>query len=230
MDDSNTHIALMKLGGVRRRVGVFRSRHHKWFDYLVRPKRDGHDTFSWLYPLLQGLGIRDPNLQPKLFPPAIDFPSGLVGISLGASVRAKQWPTDSFERLVDLLNLPCIGFAGPGQEDLCPHNLKLAQGLDHPLKLAAAIGQCRVLVTADSGPAHIAAAMGTPAVVLYGPTDSVRFAPFGTKHTLLREANTCDWNESVCIDAKNGVCQQSCMRAIRPEVVAQAVLARIKTD
>src|SRR5581483_9199377 len=45
--------------------------------------------------------------------------------------------------------------------------------------LAAAVAGCAAVVTNDSGPAHIAAAVGTPAVVLFGPTSPERWSPPG---------------------------------------------------
>ncbi len=58
-------------------------------------------------------------------------------------------------------------------------------------ELAALYGMVRVVVTTDTGPMHVAAAMGAPVVALFGPTAPWRTGPYGDKHRVLRAGLAC---------------------------------------
>ncbi|THJ18114.1 MAG: lipopolysaccharide heptosyltransferase II [Nitrospira sp. CG24B] len=58
-------------------------------------------------------------------------------------------------------------------------------------ELMAAVKRCRLLVTNDTGPMHIAAACGVPVVAVFGPTDSQTTAPYGQERSIVREAVDC---------------------------------------
>src|SRR4029077_16046934 len=87
-------------------------------------------------------------------------------------------------------------------------------------ELAALIERANVFVGADSGPAHLAAAVGPRAVVLStGPNRPQQWRPYGPRVTVVRHLVAC----SPC---QREVCpwgDHPCMRGLRPESVAQAV-------
>ncbi|MDO9229609.1 MAG: glycosyltransferase family 9 protein [Syntrophales bacterium] len=58
-------------------------------------------------------------------------------------------------------------------------------------ELACLYRQASLVVTTDSGPMHLAAAMGTPVVALFGPTDPARTGPYGHGHRVIRHALSC---------------------------------------
>ncbi|MBH0202647.1 MAG: glycosyltransferase family 9 protein [Nitrospira sp.] len=58
-------------------------------------------------------------------------------------------------------------------------------------ELMAVVKRCRVLITNDTGPMHIAAACGVPVVAVFGPTDSRTTAPYGQERSIVREAVDC---------------------------------------
>ena len=58
-------------------------------------------------------------------------------------------------------------------------------------ELACLYSQATLLVTTDSGPMHLAAAMGTPVVALFGPTNPARTGPYGPGHRVIRRALSC---------------------------------------
>jgi ADP-heptose:LPS heptosyltransferase len=115
---------------------------------------------------------------------------------------------------------------GPGEE-------ALLEGLNVPhlptppniLAFAAMLKRLDVLVTADTGPAHLAAAVGTPCVVLYGPTHPERYQPWPTEppHELLRHPSPCDHYGAGCAFKDAGICTQKCMGAISASEVHAAV-------
>jgi ADP-heptose:LPS heptosyltransferase len=60
-------------------------------------------------------------------------------------------------------------------------------------QLAAIFGECRLVLGLDSGPLHLAVAMGTPTVHLYGPVDVAMFGPWGSpdRHKVVRSGWPC---------------------------------------
>jgi predicted lipopolysaccharide heptosyltransferase III len=83
--------------------------------------------------------------------------------------------------------------------------------------LAALLKRARVLVTNDSGPMHLAVAVGTPVVALFGPTDPARTGPYGEQGKVLRTAISC----SPCFS--RSCSHRSCMTEIGVEEVLAAV-------
>ncbi|MDD5722115.1 MAG: glycosyltransferase family 9 protein [Syntrophales bacterium] len=79
-----------------------------------------------------------------------------------------------------------------------------------------------LVVTTDSGPMHVAAAVGTPTVALFGPTDPARTGPYGVGHTVVRKGLPC----SPCFLKR---CEtRRCMETISVEEVFQVM--RKKTE
>jgi 3-deoxy-D-manno-octulosonic-acid transferase/heptosyltransferase-1 len=81
-----------------------------------------------------------------------------------------------------------------------------------------------LVVTTDSGPMHVAAAVGTPTVALFGPTDPARTGPYGPGHTVIRAGLSC----SPCFLKR---CEtMRCMEEISAEEVFQAVLKKTEVE
>lgn len=81
-----------------------------------------------------------------------------------------------------------------------------------------------LLITTDSGPMHVSAAVGTPTVALFGPTDPARTGPYGEGHTVIRRGLPC----SPCFLKK---CEtKRCMKEISVEDVFQAVADKVRKD
>ncbi len=104
---------------------------------------------------------------------------------------SKQWPIESYGSLAArlrrelgislVLNGP-PGCSFPQAESALPHESGLA-GLIHATRQAAAV------VGVDSGPLHLAAALGKPGVAIFGPTDPARNGPYGDSLRVLRAAS-----------------------------------------
>ena len=93
-----------------------------------------------------------------------------------------------------------------------------------PLRvLAALLRRAAVMVTVDSGPMHLAAALGTPLVALFGPTDPSRTGPYGTGPCrVLREALPC----VPCLSRRCRIPDRHlCMRLLDPHRVAAEAVA-----
>ncbi len=113
-----------------------------------------------------------------------------------------------------------IGPIGPRQ------SCNLA-GRTTPGQLAAVLARCDLLIGIDSGPMHVAAAMGRPVVALFGPTDPRRTGPQGEGHEVIFHEQPC-WGP--CVHPVTPNCgHRNCMMSITPaEVLAAAlrILAR----
>jgi ADP-heptose:LPS heptosyltransferase len=111
----------------------------------------------------------------------------LVAIHPGASIAEKRWPLDRFEEVArDLVGRPeikVLAFAEPGGygeslnriEGVIPVNIGLRQ-------MIALLERCSLLVCNDSGPMHLAAALGVTTVAVFGSGIDRRFAPLGSHH------------------------------------------------
>lgn len=108
-----------------------------------------------------------------------------------------MWPEDSWKCLVDQTlrkNIPCVILAGSAEE------LSTWGGLrTHPLlwvlegagwgRVKALMTHCRGFVGGDSGPGHVAAALGRPVLSLFGVTLPSRYAPRGPRVQVLQAEN-----------------------------------------
>ena len=123
----------------------------------------------------------------------------------------KRWPPARFARLADRLaaeaRLPVALVVGPGEERLAEEVRAAADVRPAMLatpdlpSLAEAIRRAAVFVAADTGPLHVAAAVGTPLLGLYGPKDPAVYGPWGTdpagegaagpRPVMVREAVPC---------------------------------------
>jgi heptosyltransferase-1 len=111
-----------------------------------------------------------------------------VVVGPGGSWRAKCWPAERFgdfcRELEREVNLPVILLRGPGEQALVDE-VRRAAAPARPVvvgttieELMGLVAHARCVVAIDSGPLHLAAALGTPVVGLYGPTDPARNGPF----------------------------------------------------
>jgi lipopolysaccharide heptosyltransferase I len=117
----------------------------------------------------------------------------LVVLNPGAGRADKRWPVEHFARLARLLTQDADAHVlvtwGPGEEGTARAiGAAGAVTLAPPTDLEALLALLRrasVVVAADTGPLHMAAALGTPCVGLYGPTAAARNGPFGPGHRAL---------------------------------------------
>ena len=119
-----------------------------------------------------------------------------VVLSPGGGWRSKCWPPERFGKLCSLiresLGLRCVVNYGPGEDDLALAVRESSGGADPvpyngPLgPLMALLRNAACIVGGDTGPLHLAIALGTPAVAIYGPTDPARNGPYQSDAIVLR--------------------------------------------
>jgi heptosyltransferase I len=131
-----------------------------------------------------------------------------IVLSPGGGWRAKCLPAERFGALCgkihDQFGLRCVVNYGPGEDDLA-NAVRASSGDASPLLYNAELGPLMALlrsatciVGGDTGPLHLAIALGTPAVALFGPTDPARNGPYcnpcrsGTGSNPSRDTDPCD--------------------------------------
>lgn len=117
----------------------------------------------------------------------------VVGIFPGSNARSRRWDADRFAGLARRLQadgVSVIVFGAASEAGLTaavagPHAADMGGRTPLPV-LAAALSACHILVTNDSGPMHLAAAVGTRTLVVSGPADTRETAPRGAGHVYLQ--------------------------------------------
>jgi heptosyltransferase-1 len=128
----------------------------------------------------------------ELLPPTAIAP--VVLINPGAGWGAKRWPPERYALVAQGLverGFRVLVNAGPGEESLAEvithatggSAKTLAASLENLISVTRRIALC---VAGDTGPLHLACALGRPVVGIYGPTDPSRNGPFGTRFKVLR--------------------------------------------
>ena len=155
----------------------------------------------------------------------------IVGLNPGAFRQAKRWHEERYAELSDeiAVRLKCrvIVFQGPGDEEVVVRvcaaaKEKLIVAETELLQLAALAKRCKLVVSNDTGPAHICAAVGTPLIVIAGTSDPRRIHPWGEGHITINKLLSC----SPCT-VKN--CDShACMKLITVKEVFDAVREKLK--
>ena len=140
-------------------------------------------------------------IQGLLHAEGVSSTDRLVALNLGTTWRTKRWDIANFaeviqqiERLVQDARIVLTGSSAEQTlADDLPASLPTINliGKTSILQLGALLERCEVCLTCDSGPMHIAAAVGTPTIALFGPTDPVRHKPYGTGHTVVEKSVSC---------------------------------------
>jgi lipopolysaccharide heptosyltransferase II len=224
----------------------------KWGFFLnhrLENKKDPVDPLTHQFRVLALAGIDSKDKRLELWPSEDDAryvhealsaqwlssQQRLVGINVSAS---RRWTTKSlpFEHLVkvcEALGSKDIRAVLTGAQD----DVALAHRLSAKLKtakpiimcgkttvnqLACLIRKCAVFISGDSAPLHIAAAVGTPFVAIFGPTDARRHVPPAKRCVILHKDIPC----SPCYKSK--CANKRCMELIRPEEIVAAVEKLLK--
>jgi heptosyltransferase-2 len=159
----------------------------------------------------------------------------IVGVSPGAAYgSAKRWLPERFaaaaSEVAAELGAQVAVFGSAAERDVCEevargvtvpvHNFAGETSLGEYIELAAA---CRVYLTNDSGPMHIASALGLPTVAIFGATNHVTTGPTGPLAKVVRENVEC----SPCLKRECPI-DHRCMTRVEASRVARVALELVK--
>jgi heptosyltransferase-2 len=161
----------------------------------------------------------------------------LIGLFPGAEFGpSKRWPWKRFVALSRDLRRRWpesrqLIVAGP-KEIWLAVRIYEETGKIHPVigpdldlgQLAAVLAQLDLLVTNDSGPMHLAAALGVPCVALFGPTDPERTGPTGDDHQVLYTDRWC----SPCFRRRCPLLHHRCLKDLQAEAVGEACVENLE--
>ena len=162
----------------------------------------------------------------------------IIAIHPGASCASKIWPSERFAKLADLLitrhNVKVVILGGNDKRDMfCVDALKkfmqnkaiFLNGILNIAQLAAVLEKTAVFISNDSGPVHVATAVGTPVIDIFGRAKpglgSLRWGPLGPKDIVIHKDLNC---RDSCL-AHNCKKSFACIRAICVDDVYNAILA-----
>jgi heptosyltransferase-2 len=241
---------LVKLAGIPERIGFTKSA-GKYF-YTKRIPYDGSaHEINRNCSLLKAVGI-DPPLKefPQLFPTfhdkkkvghfltehGIQHANNLIGVAPGTVWKTKQWPKDHFIGLVKKLlshSYPIVLIGGMDDVGLCEsimiacrsRSASSAAGKLTFLQSAELIHRCRVLISNDSAPMHLAVAMRTPVTAIFGATiPEFGFAPYGESDVVVETKGLTCRPCSVHGGHKCPIKTFDCMIQISADAVYEEVL------
>ncbi len=191
-----------------------------------------HDLALELY-----TGAEDTRFAEALFTSEGLSGKPVIALNPGASHAVNRWGTFQFAALADSLaeRLSAKIIIVGGAEDVSLAEEIAAQtrlkplmiaGKTNLLQLGAIFKKCDVLVSADTGPLHLAAAVGTRVVALFGAADPERTGPIGPGHRVIQARDV------PCVPCRSRTCKNSvyleCMKRITVEQVYDAVEAVVR--
>jgi heptosyltransferase-1 len=202
---------LARMAGSRRIIGEASPREHaaRWL-FSERVSTKGAHVIEQDVELAAQIAGDELTAIPPLLPvdPAAEAwcddllrSSGSRPIALvnpGAGWGAKRWPVERYAAVARGLmarGLRVLVNAGPGEEPLADVIVNEASGAAIPLatslsQLIALTRRVTLCVAGDTGPLHLACALGRPVVGIYGPTDPSRNGPYGTRFRVLRSPDS----------------------------------------
>ena len=198
--------------------------------------------------LLVPLGIAGNSIRPRIYLSEEERQVGrrnvyrTLGTTRGPRVLVdpgakplQQWPVENWATLCRLLTqrygLPCLLSSGP-QHALVAQNLTALAppGRSRALnamgirELAATVAACDLVVSADTGIAHLAAAVGTKTVTLFGPTEPQVFRAYGCcTHTVEGHCGCRKGDLALACSTPTDTGRGACMLSIPPDHVMDAV-------
>ena len=237
---------LIALARGKRKIGFDKGMEHMEHSYIFLNERippvnmDNHALLRSLM-LINALGIKSKEIEYKI--PVSDYTRNItnellerhgikgaglfVAINPVAKWETKLWDNRKFallaDRLIEKYNASVI-FTGSQSDKSTIKNImsfmsKKAVNLAGKTtlkKLAALYEKTRFVISTDTGPMHMAAAVGTPVIALFGPTAPWRTGPFGSEHKILRSGPDC----SPCFKRQCNTID--CMKQISVEQVLDA--------
>lgn len=193
------------------KIGFDTNERRRMFTHGIRYDQSAYEADSFLA-LLKPLGIdckRDNGIVVLSLPLQTVSSSNellqhfctesFVAIFPGASILEKRWGADRFRRVAEMLSAFGIKVVVVGGKEDCQQGEVIAggglglnlAGMTSLPETAAVIQKSSLLISGDSGVLHIAVGLGVPTVSLFGPGNTIKWAPQGERHIVINKGLSC---------------------------------------
>jgi predicted lipopolysaccharide heptosyltransferase III len=254
LTDGDRAAILGRLCGIKYRIGY--NREQRWrgvlYHQIVTANREELHTVDYFLEIVKALGCAAQHSGPRIYPSAIDNfvleqfiqERGLsvnmpfVVIHPGSRWWFKSWPTERFVDLARQIHkefgfsvvvVGGVGDVGTAEKIVsqCGRWAVSAAGQITLLQLGALIKRASLFVGNDAGPMHVAAAVQTPVVGLFGPTNPRVWSPWGKGHEVIWKQIDCTpcWKDDDCDRG-----DLNCMRQISADEVWVSVKKVLKRN
>jgi heptosyltransferase-1 len=231
------------LSKAKRRVG-FNRRNSKEFNWLFNNEQIDHYSndlpkVHHYLKFAEHLGLSEPtslqfglsSLDLKATASSIvaEISDPYIAVVMGSSWESKDWSFEGYCRLViDILSSGKKQVVLLGDHSMSTNALKLSEKVSSPglinlvgktslVELVCVLKAAAAAVGPDSGPGHLAAAVGTPYVSIFGPTSPKRTAPYGSEHLVVQSSAEC----APCYKRQCPGLGRLCMHLVSVEVVEE---------
>jgi lipopolysaccharide heptosyltransferase II len=229
------------LSGSRQRIG-FHRKNTKELNWLFStdtityfsdnlPKIDHYlqflDYLGLPQPKTVDFGFSNWNVKKYLPPLPVETDHRLIAVVMGSRWETKNWIRDGYLELIQLIvamQNVCVVLVGDASQRAEAEYVSKAinrstlidlVGKTSLIELTAVLKHSTAAIGPDSGPGHLAAAVGTPYVSLFGPTSPQRTAPYGNEHLVVHADLHC----MPCYQKKCPEQTRKCMLNITPTAV-----------
>ncbi len=243
LDTSDEKAVHTFLAGIPRRCGGVKGRFSRTLTDPVLIPSDVHQINEMARRIVQQIGCDVSDWKLELFPDPEAHQTTfekleeagwhgerpLIGVNPGASAPNKQWFPDRFALVADTLLKQGAQVVLLGAQSDVPQAEAVLEKMHYrPLtltgklnldELIVCLGQLDLLISGDTGPSHIAGAVGTPVVAVFGPSKALHYAPIGSPHIVLEGAHLC---APTCSFWTCRGDNRACMRSITAQDVLRA--------
>ena len=183
------------------------------------------------------LGLKELKEFPVIFPKKnLTEKRPIVAVLPVSRWATKNWPSKCFAEVIKRLRNACDAsfyiLGGPGDENVCKEIAGAVEGRvvnmagkSSIIETGGILKEVDLLIANDSGPVHMAAAVGTPALVIFGPTDAVRTGPYGSQHRVASTSLECQ----PCFSRTCRLEGIPCLSGVTPERVGEMAIEMLAT-
>lgn len=185
------------------------------------------------YPVLKVNDINQKSAEIKL--KELGLNNKFIVLNSGGSWKTKRWPEDYFAEIAELLTAKgykILFVGGPSDTQRVNYIINKLKNKDmiynlsgktSLLELAAVLKKAKLVISGDTGPVHVAAAVGTNTAAVFGPSDEEKYAPRGSGKNIL--IKNIDLDCRPCGEHECPLEHFKCMRELSPEMVLERIEA-----